>query len=854
MSKRGSRSFALILLCAATLIGQQRGVTDPGVVTTHQRITPAGVQSIFQDRVYGAVFGSDPTQLWVLTGNEVVELDWQRNRSVQRAGFKGSAGLQGIQFDGKRPWIALAEDPPKRELPKPFWRFRTFGTEVKLFSFEDGKLRPAASALGTELNGSLAVSGSTAAVPLTFDNKLAMVRIPDGKLISKIGTGIAPFAAVLTRDASTAWVSNWGGRRPKAGERTAPTGYKPGSDQVVVDERGIAATGSVQKIDVRNGTVTNSISTGLHPTAMALDETRQRLYVTNSNQDSITVIDTATALVSSVWNIDFGGQRLAGISPTALTISPEGDTLYVACGGINAIAVFDAKAGKLSGFIPTSWYPAAVSLSPDGRFLAVGALLGVGSGTRGGDNKRYVHQYRGSVAVLPVPDTAQLAAYTIAVGENNRVPLFTSGTLPNRSAAPVPLPVRPGEPSLIDHVVFIIKENRTYDQLFGDLPEGNGDPSLLMFGEDVAPNHRRLARQFVLFDNFYATGGNSSDGHQWLTQANETAYVMWPGYTGRSYPADGSDPIAYSNSGFLWDLALKNQKSVRMFGEFAGHMEETEEQRVELLQQWKQGRDWTRQWNITAPLAPLNNILARNYPSATSNIPDQIRADIFLADLERWKKEERMPNLVYLWLPSDHTLGAYPGTSSPKAMVADNDLALGRVVDALSHSRFWPKMAVFVVEDDAQGGVDHVDGHRTVALVASPYARRGHVDSTFYSQQSMLKSIELMLGLPALTLFDLIATDMRAAFKTTSDLAPYDAVKPSQSLYETNPPLKAVRGEARRAALDSQRMRFDIPDAAPTDRLNRIVWGLVRGWNTPYPGRRDAVFSPLSVDVDDDKR
>jgi hypothetical protein len=231
-----------------------------------------------------------------------------------------------------------------------------------------------------------------------------------------------------------------------------------------------------------------------------------------------------------------------------------------------------------------------------------------------------------------------------------------------------------------------------------------------------------------------------------------------------------------------------------------------------------------------------------------------VRAQIFLKDLARWESEGGMPALSVMLLPCDHTFGTTPETSTPKAMVADNDLALGMIVERLTHSRFWPKMAIFVVEDDAQNGVDHVDGHRTVALAVSPYTRRGHVDSTFYSHQSMLKTIELILGLPTLSLFDLIANDMRASFTNTADTTPYTHVVPRQDLFELNPPLRALRGEARKAAEASAKMRWDVPDAAPTDRLNRILWHTVKGWNTKFPGVRQSVFAPYSLDIDDDDR
>ncbi|MGH9855456.1 MAG: alkaline phosphatase family protein, partial [Blastocatellia bacterium] len=470
---------------------------------------------------------------------------------------------------------------------------------------------------------------------------------------------------------------------------------------------------------------------------------------------------------------------------------------------------------------------------------------------------RFVHAYRGSVAVAPIPDEAQLANYTTAVWENSHLAKIAPLTPRKDSAkpAPVAIPARAGDPSLIEHVVYIIKENRTYDQVFGDMNKGNGDPSLVMFGEDVTPNQHRLADQFVLLDNFYATGGNSGDGHQWVTQANETAYALWPGYAGRSYPFDGSDPIAYSDSGFIWDAALKMKRSVRVYGEYAGRMSETDnQQRVKLFDRWKAGEDLTREWNITAPIKPLNNILAKNFPAYSTAIPDVVRAQIFIADVKKWENEGKMPNLVLLQLPSNHTRGTAPGAHTPKAMVADNDLALGQIVEALSKTPFWKKMAIFVVEDDAQNGVDHVDGHRTTALAISPYIRRGSVDSTFYAQQSILKTIELILGLPTLSLFDLIANDMRASFTNEPDYMPYSAVQPKQSLFELNPQLSSLRGRMRRDAVDSMKMRFDTPDAAPTERLNRIVWRQVKGVNLPYPRVKQAVFNALSIDVDDDDR
>ena len=526
---------------------------------------------------------------------------------------------------------------------------------------------------------------------------------------------------------------------------------------------------------------------------------------------------------------------------------------------LNAVAVLDARAGKLLGLIPTAWYPNALALSRDGRYLGVATLLGAGSGWRDEPGKRFVHANRGSIAVLPVPDAAQLASYTAAVAKNNHLPAGDpqAGPPAPRKVAPVAIPERSGEPSTIEHVVYIIKENRTYDQVFGDMPKGNGDPSLVMFGEDVTPNQHRLADQFVLLDNFYATGGNSADGHQWVTQANETAYCMWPGYAGRSYPYDGTDPIAYSQGGFIWDAALRMKKTVRVYGEFAPRTSARGRSRAALLEEWKNGADFTDRWNITSPIGPLDNILARNYPCYSTIIPDVVRAQIFLADLKKWEAEGRMPNLMLIQLPSNHTNGATPETSSAKAMVADNDLALGQIVEALTHSPFWKKMAIFVVEDDAQNGVDHVDGHRTVALVASPYARRGHVDSTFYAHQSILKTIELILGLPTLSLFDLIANDMRASFHDAPDFAAYEHVTPKQSLFEINPPLKALarRGAPGGAGLDEDALgragrrahRAAQPHpVGPGARLGHALPGLAA---SPCSRRWRSIWTTTSADA-----
>lgn len=885
---------AALVSLAAVLAAQSREQpirqpTDPGVVTTRQAITPAGIQSVFDGRVYGLAFGQVSGRVWVLTPWQVFELDWGTNQVIQRVDADLSPGLQGLQFDRTASRAVVVGASRKRQAGKPpDVRLATLTSDTSDSAAPAAtrearapELRFVDASLGRHLAGAVAVARQPrkdgrriAAVPLTYDNFLAIVDLESFTVIGSVKTAIAPFGVALDETGTIAWVTNWGGRLPTPGELTAPMGSQAAADQVVVDKRGVAASGTISRVNLEALTVTDTLEVGLHPTAIAWDEPRARLYVANSNDDSVSIVDTNRRRVIDRIAIRPFGPDVAGATPTAVAVAPDGARLYVACGGINAVAVVATATRAIEGYIPTAWYPTTVAVSPDGQRLAIGALLGVGSGWRrtGGPSpglgtpdpaRRYVHANRGAISVLPVPDERDLVNYTAAVAENNRMPFPPGGLGPADPAAardpsklkPAAVPLTPSDPSLIEHVVYIVKENRTYDQVFGDLPAGNGDSSLVLFGEDVTPNHRRLATEFVLLDNFYATGGNSGDGHQWVTQANETAYAMWPGYTGRSYPYDGSDPLAYSKGGFIWDAARQRGRSVRIYGEYMpSHTATPSKQRPALLAEWRTGADFSNRWTATPRVQGMIGLVAPDYPTYSNAIPDVIRADLFLRDVRRWEQEGRMPNLVLLQLPCDHTYGTSAGLSTPRAMVADNDLALGRIGEALSRSRFWPKMAIFVVEDDAQDGVDHVDGHRTVALAISPYVRRRHVDSTFYSQPSMLKTIELMLGLSPLSIFDRIANDMRASFSDAADLTPYTARVPQQSLEELNPPLAKLSGQARDAAAASARMRFDVPDAAPTDRLNRILWHSIKGWRTPYPGVRTAVFAPLSLDVDDAER
>lgn len=835
-------------LSAQTVDRPSRAVSDPGVVTTRQAVTPAGVQTVFDGRVHASAFGKDNT-LWVLSRTHLYQFDWLENRTIAQFAINGIGGIRGLTIDpvSGDPLISTVTNKARNPNPnKP----ETPGI-VRLMRPSGAGFVQVGGDLGTASAGAPAIADGKILAPLMANNSLAIVDAKTG-VTKKVNVGIAPTAVVAHGNLS--YVANWGGEKAKGAQPSAPTGLDPTADRVRIDRHGVAEAGTVSVVDLARNTSVATIPVGRHPTALALDANAGRLYVANTNDDSISVINTATNEVVSTISLQPFSSKVYGIAPTALAIDRARNRLLIACGGINAVAVYDLAAGRISGLIPTGWYPVSVALDASGKRLTVATLLGVGSGQKEGPTKRFVHANRGTAHVIDMPDAAQLASYTAAVGENNHVSFASLAPLKaDPSAQPTAVPLRAGEPSLIEHVVFIVKENRTYDQVLGALGRGNGEPSFVMFGEDVTPNTHKLSREFVTLDNLYATGGNSASGHQWVTQANEVSYTLWPGYEGRSYPFDGSDPLAYSARGFIWDAALARGKSVAVFGEYAPRLGWDQKGRVDLLQRWKAGETFGSLWNTKSPIPPLDGVLVRNFPAYTMAVPDVIRAQLFIDTLKGYTAASAMPNLTLVQLPSNHTSGTTPGMNTPKAMVADNDLALGKIVEALTNSPFWPKMAIFVVEDDAQNGVDHVDGHRMPGHIISPYTRRGSVDSTFYAHQSVLKTIELILGLPTLSLFDLIANDMRASFTDTADLTRYEAVVPKQDLFEINPAAAALRGEARKGALASAAMRWDVPDAVPSAKLNRITWHSIKGWDVPYPETKRAAFSPFQLDDDGDE-
>ena len=405
-----------------------------------------------------------------------------------------------------------------------------------------------------------------------------------------------------------------------------------------------------------------------------------------------------------------------------------------------------------------------------------------------------------------------------------------------KAANKVAVPQFTGQESHFKHVVYIIKENRTYDQVFSDLEQGNGDPSLLHFGREVTPNHHALAEDFILMDNYYCSGVLSADGHQWTDEAYVTDYLeKFFGDFPRSYPYDGADPLAYASSGFIWDNVMKHGLTYRNYGEFVGaSIEPPDATFTEMYQDFLDGTNNVKIRAISN-LPQMEPYTCPTYIGFPNSVSDQYRAAEFIKELEEFEENGMFPNFIIMLLPNDHTSGTRPGLPTPRAAVADNDLALGQIVEAISHSKFWKETCIFVTEDDPQAGLDHVDGHRTVGLVISPYTKRGKVVSTNYSQINMFRTIENILGIPPLNQFDLAAEPMFDCFTESPDFSPYTALPNEIPLGELNPELALLSGDALYWAEKSLDQDLDDYDRIDEDTFNRIIWHSVRGYDVPYP-------------------
>ncbi len=585
------------------------------------------------------------------------------------------------------------------------------------------------------------------------------------------------------------------------------------------------------------------IPVGEHPNQIAFHPTDDRLFVACASSDGVWVIDTRRGVVTETIRTSLFPKAPEGSTPDALAAAPDGKTLYVANADNNCLAVIDvAEPGEsqVKGFIPTGWYPTAVAVTSDGGKI----LVGIGKGNRSEPNplydgtedddeltdlEKYVrklmpHPYigtivHGAVSIVEVPDDERLAEYTATVYRNCPYSDDLLEAVPFEGESIIPR--RVGDPCPIEYVIYVIKENRTYDQVFGDMaagdaPKGNGDPSLCMFPRAVTPNHHALAERFVLFDNAYCNGQVSRDGHPWSTMAYATDYVArdWHLTYSQRVGVEDDDKGDLSNapSGYLWDACRRAGVSYRSYKEFGGRVS-----------------DAAGNVRIEGRVPGLVGHMCPDYGTGEEGEErDTDLVEVFLREYREFVAKGTMPRFIVMSLGEDHTHGTTPGAPTPRACVASNDLALGRLVDAVSHGPLWEKTAIFVIEDDAQNGPDHVDAHRTVCLVASPWAKRGAIDSTQYSTVSLIRTMELILGLEPLSQYDAAARPMFEAFGTTPDPEPFVHQPARVDLDERNGP--GAYGAARSAAMD-----FSEYDRIDDFELNEILWHAVMGTDAPEP-------------------
>ena len=719
-----------------------------------------------------------------------------------------------------------------------------------------------------EVPAGLAVSadGGRLYAALNLSDRVAEIDAADGRVLRLLAVGVAPYEVALLKD--KLYVSCWGGRRPEEGTLTGPAGR--GTKVRVDPVRHIASEGSVSVVNLRVWAVKSEILTGLHACGLALSPNGKRLCVANANSDTVTVIDTGRDEIVEQIRLDWQPLGYFGAAPNALCFAPDGRRLYVCNGTQNAVAVveFAPPGSKLAGLIPVGWYPGAIAFDAKRGALAVANLKGIGSdgqAQREGKKSLNSREHCGSVSLVPVPSRRELEKHTEKALANCKREVMAAAALPPRPGRPPrAVPERAGEPSLITHVIYAIKENRTYDQVLGDMQEGNGAPLLCTFGEGVTPNQHKLARDFVLLDNTHCCGVLSADGHEWSMSGYVTDYLekQFAGFP-RSYPdmnvAEDCDALAYSPSGFIWDAALALGKSVRVFGEATSqaHVRWKDPARkgkpgwLDHIADWE-GKLGAIEYRSTPSIASLEGHSCTNTVGWEPGVPDVVRVERFLEELRGWEQNGAMPNLCILSLPMDHTFGTGAGTPTPAAAVADNDLAVGRLIEAVSHTRFWRETAIFIVEDDPQSGWDHVSAYRTTAYVAGPYVRRGVVISELYSQNSLVRTIELILGLPPMNQLDAIATPMTACFQDVPDVTPWKSVPSRISLQQMNSAAASIRDPVlRRDALVSARLPLQKVDACPEDVFNRILWRAMKGSATPYPEWACLSRNSRHADADD---
>jgi len=732
---------------------------------------------------------------------------------------------------------------------KATWGNNKF-TDADYLPFE--KEAPAETALVNEVLYQNESGQSALYVVLNGNNKVVKMNPDTKKIYWSTLVGVAPFG--IAKANGKIYVTNWAGSQPTTGDKSV-AGVPWGSARVN-DLNGATREGTVSVLDPTTGAVLKEIPVGLHPNDLITGSDQKFVFVSNANSDQVSVISASTDQVTETISVrlNAGEYTYWGDSPNGLALSADNKTLFVCNGMDNALAMValgqlsstgsSERNSKILGFIPTGAYPGGASVSKEG-IIYVANIEAAGSGipsyTEGSSKPKYnSHREMASISIISTPSKKELKSYTERVETaNQQFRLDLTAKLPRKKVEAVPVPERVGEPSVIKHILYVIKENRTYDQVLGDVKKGNGDSTLTVYGRKVTPNTHQLTNQYLLLDNFNASGKCSAEGHQWTDASIVTDYVeksvrAWI----RSYPHVQYDALVYTPTGFIWDNALAHGKKVRIYGEAC-------------LCEFGAKQTWTSIYHDflshkklefvnKTTIQPVEAILSQNFPSSDNHIVTDVqRADAFAKELGEYEKQvgDQLPELMVMALSNDHTAGTRPGIPTPRAMVADNDLALGQIVEALSKSKFWKNTAIFVTEDDSQDGWDHVSAYRTVGTIISPYTKTSSVVHTNYNQVSMVRTIEQILGLPPMNIMDATAMPMFDCFSAKADFSPYLPLKNEIPLDEMNPDLRSLKGTALRFAKKSMEPQFDGIDGGDEDLFNKILWFAAKG-KAKYPRMR----------------
>ena len=796
--------LAAALLCSQPVPREQVGPLPGGgfLLNTGWRLAPAGKQIPLDTFPMSTALSPDGRYLLVLNGGynppSISVLGAATGHETQR--LHVADGWLGLTFSPKGDRVYLGGGSR---------------AAVFEFSFADGALEATRTfpvvtpdkRTHADFIGDVALTpdGRLIYAADLYHDSVVVINPQSGMLIDRVKTGRRPYRILFHPDGKSFFVTSW-------------------------------ADGSVGQYDTASGNQLATVRLGPHPTDMVWAAGKSeategemayaaRLFITASNTNSVYSLGVTEGnelhLVETI-NTAMTPRQPAGMTPSALALGPNGKHLYVVCSDANVAAVVDitGERSRVEGFIPTGWYPTAARVLPNGTLVVLnGRGLGSHANPHGPNpTRRPEASYQGDAGIVEYVGRIQTGtASFIEPLTEERLEAYTKAAMGNSAYrdekldAPNPFPP-------IEHIIYIVKENRSYDQVLGDMKEGNGDPSLVLFGEKVTPNEHKIARQFVLLDNFYVNGDVSADGHSWSTAAIGIDYIqkLWPNsYANRRnyYDYEEQEPTVAPPAGFLWSSAAGQGISMRNYGYMAQNRAQA-------------AADGTQIESVRDPvLRSVTNLRYRNFDL---DYPDAERVKVFLEDLAEFEKSGTMPRLMFMRLGNDHTFGTQRGKLTPIAMNAENDYALGMLVEAVSKSRFWPTTAIFVLEDDAQNGPDHVDSHRSPAFVISPYVKRGAVDSSMYNTASMLRTMELMLGLRPMTQFDAAARPMSAAFQAAANTGPYEAEKPRVPLDERNP-LHSATAER------SSRLDFSEEDRADADELNDILWLAVKGAHAPPP-------------------